>query len=106
MSSSLRRGPSGLAESVAGVLEFTEVAPGSKSSHAGPVLRTAGGGVRVYVIGDNPFENATLRPLSGMALAVRGVWHNGVLRIEPDALRAGAGDGVEDGPRDTSEPTE
>ena len=86
----LLRGTKGETLTATGRLEFTVVAAGSRSEHAGPVLITAEGhGIRLYLLGDNPFENNLLRPFEGQELTVTGTWKNGVLCAKPDALAQG-----------------
>ena len=83
----LLRGTKGETHTATGRLEFTVVAAGSRSEHAGPVLITAEGqGIRLFLIGDNPFENNHLRPFDGQELTVTGTWKNGVLCAQSDAL--------------------
>ena len=83
------RGVTGAAVDVAGVLGLERVAEGSRSERAAPVVRAADGrGFPVHVVGDNPFEEPTLARLRGRAVAVRGVWANGVVRVQRDDLHA------------------
>ena len=67
-------------KTVTGQLTFEPLFEGSKSERVGPVLvTTSGERVRVFVLGDNPFENQTLRPLEGQQLEVSGKVRRGVL---------------------------
>lgn len=82
-----RRGDTGTPETLEGVIFFGTVAVGSHQAHAGPHLRLSDGAfARVYVVGDNPFENATLRPLEGRRVSLSGAWRNGVLRVEAGGI--------------------
>jgi hypothetical protein len=83
MAPSRLRGVSGNADTLVGEVAFVAVAEGSHSAHQGPVLRTPQGEARLYAVGDNPFENASWRPLDGVRVRVMGRWRNGVLRVEP-----------------------
>ena len=80
------RGAPGAHATLEGVVAIVPVAQGSHSEHLGPVLQTDAGDARVYVLGDNPFENASLRVLVGERVRLEGVWRNGVMRVEPGAL--------------------
>ncbi len=81
MADVLLREPTGARGAYEGVLRFTRVAEGSHSEHEGPALETLAGRVRLYVEGDNPFENASLRAHAGARLSAEGTWRNGVLRV-------------------------
>jgi hypothetical protein len=78
----LMRGASGAPARFAGWLRFVPIAEGSHSAHDGPVVDGPAGAARIYIIGDNPFENATPRGLMGQWVHVVGVWKNGVIRVE------------------------
>ncbi len=84
---SFRRGDTGDAETVTGRVEEATVQAGSKSEHVAPVVfESPDAAVRVYVIGDNPFDDESLRELLGVRVRLTGTWRNGVVRVKPQDL--------------------
>ena len=56
-----------------GKIEFITLFEGSKSEHVGPVLVTEDGSrIKLYLNGDNPFENTGLRPYDGRNVRLTG----------------------------------
>lgn len=96
---SRRRGVTGEAEEVTGVVGRLVVAEGSKSERAALGLSEAEGGfVVVHVVGDNPFEEGRLASRLGERLTLVGRWRNGVLRVEASSLPPLAAHGTTEGP--------
>ena len=90
--------PKGTVSSYTGVLYFQPIASESKQEHIGPVLHTSNGFVRVYIKGDNPFENALCRRFEKQNTSVEGKWKNGVLVIRPENIQLI--DSIPDSPKD------
>jgi hypothetical protein len=78
---------SGTVAQLSGTLAWKRVLAGSRSEHDAPVLvGDDGRSYRLLLVGENPFEQPTLRELVGRRLRVRGVWRNGVVRVTPEEL--------------------
>ena len=94
-------GTSGASITLVGTIGSTDVLTGSKSAHVGPVLSAdADRHYRLYVIGDNPFENSGLSDLQGKRVRLTGVWRNGVVRVAQADMRVmTAGEGLRDHPQ-------
>jgi hypothetical protein len=72
---------------VEGVVFLHLVDAGSKSEHERPmVIDDVGAPHRVHVIGDNPFEEGSLRGLVGQRVRAEGTMRGETLRVSPDAL--------------------
>ena len=78
--------PKGTISNYTGNLLFQIVASESKQEHSAPVLHTSEGLVRLYIKGDNPFENNQLRAFEGQNIQVEGKWKNGILVVKADQL--------------------
>lgn len=82
-----RLGENGSESTIRGRLTREKVDEGSKSERSAPVLEEADGQrTRVYVIGDNPYENRSLNEIEGQEVTARGRWRNGVLRVAGEDL--------------------
>jgi hypothetical protein len=79
--------PKGTVSSYTGVLYFQPIASESKQEHMGPVLHTSDGLVRVYIKGDNPFENSQFRSFENQNIAVEGKWKHGILVIRLENIK-------------------
>ena len=80
-------GTSGESITLTGTITKGEVLTGSKSEHVGPILRSDDGTeYRLFLIGDNPFQNESTDSLIGQRVTLSGVWRNGVVRVAPADL--------------------
>lgn len=71
-----------------GILEERVVAEGTRAERLAPVVVTDEGDVvPVYLVGDLPHENETLRPLLGQRVEVSGTFRNRTLRVTTAGLR-------------------
>jgi hypothetical protein len=70
-----------------GILSAEVVAVGSKSERRSPVLVVnAVDRYRLFLVGDNPFENSGLLAFVDTEVSLTGVWRNGTVRVEQDQL--------------------
>ena len=75
MTEGWRMGENGSESTIRGRLTREVVDAGSKSERSAPVLEEADGQrTRVYVIGDNPYENGSLSGIEGQEVTARGRW--------------------------------
>ena len=65
-----------------GQIRFDSSFEGSKSQKKAPILLAEDRVIRVFLIGDNPFENKGLLRLEGKSIRAKGIWKRGVFRIE------------------------
>ena len=85
------RGVTGTTIDLTGRIGRRTVLEGSRSEHPAPVLEDDGGRIyRLHLVGDNPFEQPGLSRLDGRRVSVHGVWRNGVVRVEADAVEVEA----------------
>jgi hypothetical protein len=87
MSSHFEHGASGDSSKIIGTLAVEMVGEESKSAHSAPVLTDDEGcKYKIFVVGDNQFENETLQEYIGTRISVLGIWRNGTLRVEPSGI--------------------
>jgi hypothetical protein len=78
----MQYGENGGTGDLTGTIELVINLEGSKSEHVGPVLKSDDGNTyRLFVIGDNPFQNSSLEQFIGKRVNLSGVWRNGVVRV-------------------------
>jgi hypothetical protein len=87
MLSHFEHGASGDSSKIIGTLAAEMVGEESKSAHSAPVLTDDEGcKYKIFVVGDNQFENETLQEYIGTRISVLGIWRNGTLRVEPSDI--------------------
>ena len=80
-------GPKGDPSTLIGTVMRRGVAQGSKQAHSAPVLVLDDGRwARLFIEGDNPFENTALAALLGRRVAIEGQWREMVLRVPPTGI--------------------
>lgn len=69
---------------VTGVLKFKKSYIDSKSEMNSPFVSDSltGKDIKVYVVGDNPYENETLKTLDGQLVSLNGIIKNNTLRVD------------------------
>lgn len=79
--------PDGAPVQATGRVAFHPVAEGSRSERQAPVLLGEDGRTYLlHLIGENPFEQPTLRRLAGRRVSVSGNFRAGVVRVEASQL--------------------
>ena len=90
---SFATGTTGEPIALTGTIMKGVVLTGSKSEHVGPILRADDGiEYRLFLVGDNPFQNASMNAVMGQRVTLSGVWRNGVVRVAPADLSVVAAD--------------
>ncbi len=83
-----RHGPEGSTDTLTGRVVTGPIGGESKQRHSAPFLETAEGPVQVFVLGDNPFEAASLAARVGETVELSGTWRGLVLRVAPQDITA------------------
>lgn len=73
--------------SATGVLVFEKESENTRSEKIAPFIEKKDGSkIRIHIIGDNPFENQSLKNFQGQVISVSGTMRNGTLRVEKQNL--------------------